>query len=221
MKETQRWVDPSISQGMWFEDLDYTLDCKYAVFAIGEESFASTELWIAANDGYTIDDALVAIDQIANKYKISVVYTTLTELYEASCSDTILLLNYFRDTFIIIVPAVILMLITMQMVSVMHELKTYGIMLANGYSMKDINIIMIIKNIILSVLGGACAIVPIVFIASNIYTFGFDIVLEHIMVPYVFPVILITLCAIIMVTSLTSIIMLKKYTPIELMKAHN
>lgn len=221
MKEGQRWIDPDISVGINNGDMDYTIDCTYGVLVIEDLQASTSEFWISASDGYTIEEAIAAAYEVADKYGIDMTYTTLTDVYETSCSETILLLSYMGEAFAIIIPAVILMLITMQIVSIMLELNTYGILCSVGFSIKDINIMLIIKNIIMSVSGLAIAAPVVLWITEKQYAESFKMILETVVLSTALPTAIIILVVVTLITSAVSVIMLRRYTPVKLMEKRN
>lgn len=221
LEDGQRWVYPDLYLQIGFEDVDYTIDCTYGVFGIVDLQVPPSDLWISASDGYTIKEAIDAAYEVADKYGIDMTYTTLTDVYETYCSETILLLSYFGDAFAIIIPAIILMLIAMQIVSIMLELNTYGIMCSQGFSLKDINIMLIIKNVIMSLVGLAIAAPVVLWIVSKQYAEAFKMIMDTVMLSTALPTAIIILIAVTLITSLTSVIMLRRYTPVKLMGTRN
>ena len=142
LEEGQRWIDPDIASGMDGGDLDYTEDCTYGVFKVRND-YVSDDLFITASEGYSIDEAIRAAYEVAETYGIDLWNRTLMEIYEESHDYTTVILSYFANTLLIVIPAMIFMLITMQIVSIRQELSSYGILCAIGYSLKDINIMLI------------------------------------------------------------------------------
>lgn len=220
LAEGQRWIDPGIATGMDSSDLDYTADCTYGVFEVRNDH-VSNELFITASKGYSLDAAIQAAYEVAQVYGIDLLNRTLTDIYEESCEYTVLLLSYFGDALLLVIPAMILMLITMQIVSVMQELNSYGVMCAVGYSLKDINIMLIIKNIILAAVSVGIA-APIVIVLLEVsYRDEFKLLSQTLLLSTSLPVAILIMLIVILITSSTTVIMLKQYTPVKLMGKRN
>lgn len=216
MQEGQRWVDPHISYGVDPSDMEYTVDCTYGVFEVSN-SFTSNDFWIAPSDGYSLEAAMAAAYEVADEYDIDIWYRTLYGIYEQSCNHTILVLSYFRDILLLIIPAMMLMLIAMQIVSVMHELNNFGVLCSVGYSIKDINIMLIIKNIIMAIVSLGIATPMVMYLFGNLYEGEFNILANTLLLSTALPLAILIMIIVILITSATTVVMLKRYTPVKLM----
>lgn len=217
LNEKQRWINPSMINGVMAESLDWTIDCSNAIFAVKNSYLTTSGIWIGASEGYSVDEAVEAAFQEAEKYQLDFRYTTLHEQYEKSCSDIILVMGYLKDAFKIIIPAIILMLITMQIISMLFELNSYGVLCAVGFSVEEINIILIIKNIIMSFVAFLVAIPIIIWLAGITFDEKLDYIVKSVMINDALPVALFILLVAILVTSITSTITIRRYTPVQLL----
>lgn len=220
MEEGQRWVDPHIFISVGVEDMDYTVDCTYGVFEI-TNTWVSNEFCLVPNDNYTLEQAMEATYEVAREYDIELWYTTLQNEYEASCNHTIMILSYFSNILILIMPAMLLMLIAMQIVSVMHELNSFGIMCSVGYSIKEINIMLIIKNVIMAVVSLGIATPIVMEILEDLYEGEVKILANTLLLSTSLPIAIFIMVFVILITSATTVIMLKRYTPVKLMGKRN
>lgn len=221
MEEGQKWIDPGIDWSIDGGKLDYTVDCTYGIFIVGNLLQLSPRFILSANDGYTIEEALGTAHELADKHGIELHSMTMTELYEESNEVIVFLLSSLIEAFAIVIPAVILMLITMQIVSVRLELNTYGIMCSLGFSIKDINVMLIIKNVIMALVGLAIATPVVIRLADQWFDDKLSYVMDTIMLSVALPTAIIILPVVILITSLTSVVMLKRYTPVKLMGTRN
>ena len=221
LEEGQRWVSPNLSIEMNSTSIDYTIDCTYGIFCVDNLQYFTNELWISASDEYSIDEAVEVCLEVADKYGVTVRYTTLTELYETSCMENVQILSYLAEVFVIIVPAVLLMLIAMQIVSMLFELNTYGIMCSMGFGTKDISIMIMIKNIIMALMGLVIAAPVIVWIEKSFMKEAPAPILAEVPCLVALPIAVVILLVVIFLTTIVSIIMLKRYTPVELMGKRN
>lgn len=220
LEEGQRWIDPDIANGMATSDLDYTVDCTYGVFEVRNDH-VSDELFITASEGYSIDEAIRAAYEVAETYGIDLWNRTLMEIYEESHDYTTVILSYFANTLLIVIPAMIFMLITMQIVSIRQELSSYGILCAIGYSLKDINIMLIIKNIISAIVSVGIAAPIVIFLLEESYRDEFKLLSQTLLLSRTLPVAILIMIFVIIITSATTVIMLKRYTPVTLMEKRN
>lgn len=221
MEDGQRWIDPNIDTEIGMNTLDYTIDCTYGIFMIGNLEQSENKVLITASDGYTIDEALEAAHKVATKYGIEMRSLSLTEQYAQECKPIITILSYLKETLIVVIPAIMLMLITSQIVSVMLELNSYGIMCSMGFSIKDINIMLIIKNIIMAVISFAIVVPIVIWFASNWFEQDMQYIMKTILLTSALPVAIIVVLAVILITSVTSVVILKRYTPVKLMGTRN
>lgn len=221
MKDGQRWIDPKLIDGISNQDLDYTIDCTYAVIEIQNSRVSTNGMWITANDGYSIEEAIEAAYEIGDKYGLKIRYATMKNRYEESCSDTLLLMSYLGKAFGIILPAIILMMIVMQIVSIMLQLHDYGIMCSMGFSIKEINIILIIKNFVMSILAFVIAVPIVLKIESTWFDEEIQYIIKTVMINDALPWSIGILLVTIIVTSITSVTVMGKYTPVQLMRKCN
>ena len=216
LNEKQRWINPSMINGVMTESLDWTIDCSNAIFAVKNSYLTTSGMWIGASEGYSVDEAIDAAFEEAENCNLDFTYTTLHEQYEKSCSDIILVMGYLKDAFKIIIPAIILMLITMQITSMLFELNSYGVLCAVGFSISEINIILIIKSIIMSFLALLVALPIIIWMAGITFDEKLDYIVKSVMVNDALPYAILILFVATLVTSITSSITLRSYTPVQL-----
>ena len=220
MEEGQRWIEPDIGIQIKHNVLDYTIDCTYGIFRISHDVIISRIL-ISAQDGHTIEEALDVAHEVADKYDLEMHSTTMTELYEESFKMNIVFLEYIKEAFVIIIPAIILMLITLQIVSIRFELNTYGIMCSQGFNLKDVNKIIIIKNILMALVSLVVATPIVVLLADYWIDDKLSYIIDTVLVSVALPTAIIILIVVILIISLTSVIMLRRYTPVKLMRTRN
>ena len=221
MEEGQEWIDPGIIPQFSIGTLDNSIDCTYGIFEI-QCTLGSTDNFIfSAEEGYTIDEAMDTVRTLAEKYGIEISGISLEEQYEIENESFITILSYLKETFTVVIPAIILMLITMQIVSIILELKSYGILYSIGFGLKDINFILIIKNIVLAVTGLAIAIPVVLWFANRWFEQDMQYIMKTVLLTSALPVAIVVLMTVIAVTSITAVLVLRHYKPVELMRIHS
>lgn len=218
LAESQRWIDPNLVEEMNMGDLDYTIDCSYAVISVTNSRPYYGAIWVSAQEGYTIEDAILAADDVALENDISLKYATLSERYENSSEDNRMLMTYLGRLLCVIIPSAIVMLITMQIVSILSERENYGIMCAQGFSLKDIEMVLVVKNIIMAIGAFFVAMPVILWVEKKWFNEDVQYILRTVLVSDALPCAIIVILLVILVTSITALIVIKKSTPIQLMK---
>ena len=108
--------------------------------------------------------------------------------------------------------------ITMQIVSILSERENYGIMCAQGFSLKDIEMVLVVKNIIMAIGAFFVAMPVILWVEKKWFNEDVQYILRTVLVSDALPCAIIVILLVILVTSITALIVIKKSTPIQLMK---
>ena len=221
MEKEQKWIDPRVITNFTIGSLDYAIDCTYGILVVGN-SVRNTDKYIFdVEEDYSIDETMNKLENMSKKYNIKIDIMSLEQSYEIENENYILILSYISDTFMIVIPAIILMLITTQVVSIMLEMNSYGVLYSVGFFAKDINIILIIKNIILGLISIAIS-TPVVFwFADKWFVQDIKEIMKTVLFTSALPVAIIVLMVVICVTSITAVLVIKRYKPTELMRMRN
>lgn len=219
IEENQRWIRSDLEHTYVSEILDYTVDCNYAIFLVSNQKIFSEGLWVCAEDGYTIEEAIDAAKEVGKKYGIKFTYETLKDKVKKTSKDTDLLLSYLSKLLGIVMVASLLMMITTQIVTMLENTKNYGVMYAVGFSGKEVNRMLLWKHIITSLSSLILAIPFAVFIAQRRFSndeMGYMI--KTLLAHYVFPVAMIIGIVMVLMMHIVTCAILKKFTPVKLIQ---
>lgn len=220
IEENQRWIKSELEHTYTSEILDYTVDCNYVIFLVSNKNVFSSGLWLCAEDGYTIEEAIDAAKEVGTKCGILFTYETLTDKAKEVTRDTDLLLLYLTKLLGIIMVATILMMLTTQIVIMLENTKNYGIMYAVGFSRKEVNRMLLWKHIITAFTSLVLAIPLCMMVAQ--YRFANDdmkYMIKNILGHYVFPVAIAVSVGMIVIMHIVTCAVLKRFTPVKLI--HN
>lgn len=220
LAEGQRFINNSLLDGYNTEILDYTGDCTYAVIVINDHQLYSNGCWISAAEGYTIEQAIDAAKETGKNYGITFTYETIDTMYKVASRDIQALLSYLWEVLMIVLASTLLMLVTIQIVTMLEEAKEYGIMYAVGFSKTEITGILLWKHVLttlaaLVVSGGACIYTAVLWFANEDIAY----MLKTILGQYVFPAAVMFALVIVVVSYIITNVILSKFTPVKLMKS--
>ena len=199
------------------EILDYTIDCNYEIFLVTNQDVFSSGLWICAEDGYTIEQAIDAAKEVGKKYDIKFSYDTLMDKVNRVSQDTALLLSYLTKLLGIVMVASLLMIITTQIVTMLESSKNYGVMYAVGFSRREVNRMLLWKHIITAITSLVITIPLCMFVAQ--YRFANDdmnYMIKTVLSTYVFPAAIIVAIVIVIIMHIVTCAILKRLTPVKL-----
>lgn len=217
IEENQRWILSSLVDTYTSEILDYTIDCNYEIFLVTNQDVFSSGLWICAEDGYTIEQAIDAAKEVGKKYDIKFSYDTLMDKVNRVSQDTALLLSYLTKLLGIVMVASLLMIITTQIVTMLESSKNYGVMYAVGFSRREVNRMLLWKHIITAITSLVITIPLCMFVAQ--YRFANDdmnYMIKTILSTYVFPAAIIVAIVIVIIMHIVTCAILKRLTPVKL-----
>lgn len=217
IEENQRWILSSLVDTYTSEILDYTIDCNYEIFLVTNQDVFSSGLWICAEDGYTIEQAIDAAKEVGKKYDIKFSYDTLMDKVNRVSQDTALLLSYLTKLLGIVMVASLLMIITTQIVTMLESSKNYGVMYAVGFSRREVNRMLLWKHIITAITSLVITIPLCMFVAQ--YRFANDdmnYMIKTVLSTYVFPAAIIVAIVIVIIMHIVTCAILKRLTPVKL-----
>lgn len=217
IQENERWILNSLVDTYTSEILDYTIDCNYEIFLVTNQEVFSSGLWISAEDGYIIEQAIDAAKEVGKKYGIEFSYDTLMDKVNRVSQDTDLLLSYLTKLLGIVMISSLLMIITTQIVTMLESSKNYGVMYAVGFSRREVNRMLLWKHIITAITSLVITIPLCMFVAQ--YRFANDdmnYMIKTVLSTYVFPVAIIVAVAIVIIMHIVTCAILKRLTPVKL-----
>lgn len=217
LEKSQRWIDHSLIDGFYMNELDYTFDCDYCIFAIVDLAFFSSDAWVCASDGYTIEQAAEQALQMAKKYGVDMRYTSLQTYYESSMADVMTLKAILSKLVVIICFSCVFMLICLQLLQILSLEKDFGVMYAVGFSRSELWRAMLLKNILMAIVAFFVT-VPVLIFGMKRW-FGrsnqWDTILP-IMTRYALPMAVAVILGAVLLSSLVVLVMLRKITPVQM-----
>ena len=223
LDESQIFFDDNFTSGISATSYSVTHDMKYEILCFSD--YHTSRFLLCANKGYNINQAIEKLYSVAEKYDMQdyILYTTLNDKYEMANQEWLFIKNILYKLITIVCISCILMLICTHILDLLSQMRNYGIMYANGFSISDISKIITIKNIAVSVFAFLISIiicllaVNLVFKGSEDMSDVFNRIIVHIAIPLSLSVIgLITVFI-----TLFSIVILRKLSPLRMIGGQN
>ena len=221
LDKSQRWIDHSLKRGFEMQTLDYTFDCNYRVLAITDIAAFSSDVWICASDGYTMEQAAEQAFQIAKKHGADMRYTSLQTYYENTMGDMMTLKAILSKLVVIVCFSCAVMLVCLQLLQVLSLEKEFGVMYAVGFSQSEIWGAMVLKNILMAIVAFLMT-VPILtrvmkwWFGSGSQTGNQRDTMLFIMTRYALPTAAAVILGVVLCSSLVVLVMLRKITPVQM-----
>ena len=147
LSDGQRLLSTSLSSYIDQNQADYTFDGAYGILEVGRIA-SSNEMWLCAAEGYNIDEAIEKALLSANKHNEKLRYSTLQTIFERANEDVMVMKSIFSKLTPVLCIACIIMIICMQLSDIYGSFHEYGVLCSVGFTQRDLEKIMIIKNII-------------------------------------------------------------------------
>lgn len=219
LQKGQKWIKSDLINDFSGDVGDSALDCTYEVLGFHNQGLYCDYFWVTASDENTIEEAFSVVDKMAKKWEIGVRYASLQEVYEQGQSDTILLLEYLSRIIGIVLITSILMLVSLQVVFILTNLKEYGILYAVGFGKKEIFFSILWRNIISALLAFLFVIPCLQWIANKWFVMcTMKYLIKNIFLPYMLPVGLGIIIFVITIVSIVTNIVLNKFSPVQMMQ---
>ena len=215
------WIDPDTINGIYATDANNVLDLEYSVI-VADDFIHVGGLFFSISDGTTRDEAVKAITDIADKHEREITVGFLDDMYKSENEDTRLLISYIVRIMAVVVFSSLVMISCLQIVAILNDRRTYGILYSIGANEKDIGAIIIYENIIRAIFSFLLCSIGILPIVHNWY--GGDILwspFKEIVLQKVLPVVFISLIPIAIISCLAPLIFLHRTTPSQLIGGKN
>lgn len=213
-----RWIKDGIDSAGNIGTMDYTEDCSRLIFRLDDEIF-TTGAYLCAADGYSIEDAIAALRELADSRGISFTYDTFSERFKEGRWFADVLSGIIFKMFIICLLCGFFMIINFQSLSLIESGRDMGIMLSVGFSPAFLKKIYLIKDCIQGLLAGALSLSVSLMIARQIFI-GDDMkyILINLCLKNLIPVSLLVVAAIAAVCAAITHIILKRMNPVRLIR---
>ena len=222
LKKGQRFIDSKLSVGFDQNRSDYTFNCDYSVISV--VSFPFTDgFWLSSSDNYTLDRSLDKAFEIAKMYNVEIEYRTLQRSYEEAMSYVLAVKNIFSKLTPIVCISCIVIILCMQLSDIFGTLRDFGIMYSQGFSQRDIEKIMLVKNVITFFLSLIFSVLPTYLLVNFWYNSSNDgtEVIRNLLLRYAAPVSILVILGIITISVVFSIVVFRSFTPVEMIGGHN
>ncbi len=185
---------------------------------------SSSDLWLFQyNENTDFETSKKKIEEVAEKYGIDVMVGNLSNIVEEKENTTKELNRTIIDLLVIAMIVSISIMICMQIMLIINNLSEYGILCANGFSIKDICIMLVLENIIKI----AIAFIVGTFASWKLILFSFAGIEE--MMPvfndifFEYSILHVGLCSlgIILISSVIPVIMMSRYKVVDLIGGNN
>lgn len=219
LEEDQMFIKEELGFLEGTDVLEYSIDCDYMIFQL-ENNLDSNLLWLSASGDHSVDDAIGAALEEADRMGIKIYSSKLSKMFEEVDNDTKILMNILlRIIFIILISAIVIMTV-LQLTIMLEEAKQYGIMYAIGFSRGQISSMLLIKYIIIAGLAFALAIPSSIYISAKFFG-GTEVeyIIRTIYIKYAVPAGIVLLISQVVVVFLITDIILSKSTPVKLLKS--
>lgn len=222
LDDSQRWFDEQFINGVGMERVDYTIDCTYRVFCVNRGYPLTSDVWLCADESYTIEQAIDKMLKLAEKHNVEVYYTTLEDSYAFANKDLLVIKQICAPSIFVVIFSSILILICMQTLDVFYQLKDLGIMYSLGFSKGKIIKIIALKNTLISLIS-ICISLPL---ASKIIKLWFtsteiQSILASFLLKTAFPTALLIIIITILIMTITSTLILSRYSPVQMIGGQN
>lgn len=200
----------------------YTYDGTYSVLAAWC-GLSTNELWLSANEDYTLEEALDKAFVIADKHGVDLRYTTLRTRFDEARGNTAIMKEIFSRLGLIMCIACAMMIICMQLSDIYGSLHEYGVMCSVGFTRSDIEKTVIIKNVITFVIGFILSL-PLINILLRwwyLQSFSSKEATSKMLVSAAIPAAAVLIIFTLIVTSVISVAVISRHTPVQMIGGHN
>lgn len=204
-------------------ELDYSI-CLDDMVVFTDGGIGSNWITFSVNDGYSVEDGIEAIMEIGQKYGVEITWASCEGVLYRRDVKNEKIISLTRNMLIWMLIVVFIIMLCIQVSDAIERSGEFGIMYANGSSMRDISLIVIMENVrrtvIAFILWAAITFVicktEIIPYYKNMYNVD-EAVVTDIMVKNVMLWVVVFALAYICVMSIVPVIMVRKAQPIKLM----
>ena len=221
-KKSQRFISSELTTGFDQNHSDYTFNCDSSIIAACPYMFSSG-FWLSASEDYTFPQAVSKAFEVAEKHGVEISYRTLLRSYEDAMVNVLTMKNIFGKLMPVVCIACVVMILCMQISDIYSSLRGFGIMYSQGFSQKDLEIIMIWKNAVIFLISLIIS-APLVSKLVNFWYVGSNggtEVVRGLLLRYAAPAAILVILGIFIISVVFSIAVFRSYTPVEMIGGHN
>lgn len=227
IEKGQRIIDHDLNAGFEQNRTDYTVSCDNCVIAI-EDMLFNSDLFVSAADGFTIDDAFDRAYEIGLKHGQSLRYCSLQTWYEQTLDEVLTLDSILSEILRVIGIAAVVIIVCLQIADILENIRNIGIMYTQGFTQRDMNIIIMIRSLVLYLAAFLLSIYPIYLMAGIWYslnvrdlTINPDEVAYHMFLANGVPSAAVGLLITLIITYFITIVTFRVLTPIQMLGGKN
>lgn len=218
LKKGARFINGNLfmGNGDFLAESCYT-NLDNMVLALEDDS--SINFWMySINEGTDFDAVEAKINDIADKYGVQIYYGRASNITNERITATKELNNAIIKLLGIVLLVSIVIMVCVQITAIFNNVSEYGILYANGYSMRQLCVMQILEN----ALKMTISLIAAIFIAKKLLLFSFfgmsdlTTVFYDIYYNYVIIKMIAVSILIVILDSIVPVIVLRKYKPIEL-----
>lgn len=171
LKPGAKWLSEDVRLESGLIGANYSENLDYSVIRF-ERGISSFRLMFSVGAGCSVEELKPAIQDIADKYRIEIGYFSLSELLNQRERDQESILKPMYKLMLMLMLTVTVLLLCVQMTDILSDTRYFGILYANGASVRDIILILLGENIGKVFLGYGIAAAAVFQVLKNFfYTF--------------------------------------------------
>lgn len=221
-KKSQRFISSELTFGFDQNHSDYTFNCDSSIISACPYMFSS-DFWLSASEDHTFPQAIGKAFEIAEKHGVEISYRTLQRSYEDAMINVLTMKNIFGKLMPVVCITCVVMILCMQISDIYSSLRGFGIMYSQGFSQRDLEIIMIGKNAVIFLISFIIS-APLVNWLVNFWYVGSNggtEVVRSLLLKYAAPAAILVILGIFIISVVFSIAVFRSYTPVEMIGGHN
>lgn len=211
-----------INGNLFVENGDFLAESCYTnldSLVLASENDSNMNFWMyGINEDTDFDIVEAKINDIADKYGVQIYYGRASDITNERIKATKELNNAIIKLLGIVLLVSIVIMICVQITAIFNNASEYGILYANGYSMRQLCAMQFLENVIKMTVS----LIAAIFIAKKLLLFSFSgmsdltTVFYDIYYNYVIAKMIAVSILIVVLASIIPVIVLGKYKPIEL-----
>lgn len=215
------WINPDIVNGIDSSDVNYSINLDYSVILV-DDMLNTNAFLFSISDRSNMQEVMTLISDTSDKYQIEISLGSIEQIYGIAKNDSNLLISYLIRILIIVIFSSMLMITCLQIVTILTNKNTFGILYAIGSTESDIISIIIYENIIKLFLSFILCCLATIFYAYKWFGKGmitFELI--EFMLRSIIPYILLSAVTIIAIASAIPIFIFHKLSPVDLIGGKN
>lgn len=218
-RQGQRMIDEKLINEFSTESVSYSDDLDKMIICVEDKGAYSTGFWLGADEKHNISDIVKEVRDVLEENGYKSRFMTFNEMVEKGMDDGKMLYDLITKITIFVSIVAALMLITIFIITFLSELKRFGIMHAFGFSMQDIEKIVLLKNGFIVAVGTIISCWGFYFITDSRYgTYDNGWLINYLVYYQVYPKIIAGIIVFVIAMSIVIRNILNSFLPVEMIK---